>query len=137
MRFFLAWCGVSLLSVLSARAADAPPAKVLRPEEQVRARIIERKLEDWKIKKVTFDDVTLDEALAFFKAEAKKLDPEQRGLNFVVSPAAQAASAEGRVTLTLDEVPVAVALKYTVEMLRLTYRVDPFVIMIEKSAAAP
>lgn len=130
-------CAAAILSVRGAVAADPAPARTLRPEEQVRARIIERKLEDWKIKKVQFDEVTLDEALAFFKAEAKRLDPEQKGLNFVVSPAAQSAAAEGRVTLTLDEVPIAVALKYTVEMLRLAYRVDPFVVMIDRPAPGP
>ena len=109
----------------------------MRPDEQARVRIVERKLEDWKIKKVVFDEATLDEALAFFKAEAKKLDPEQKGLNIVVSPAAQEAATDGRVTLTLDEVPISVALKYTVEMLRLAYRVDPFVIMIDKAATGP
>lgn len=122
---------------LTASGADAPPVKPMRPDEQARVRIVERKLEDWKIKKVVFDEATLDEALAFFKAEAKKLDPEQKGLNIVVSAAAQAMAADGRVTLTLDEVPISVALKYTVEMLRLTYRVDPFVIMIDKPAPGP
>lgn len=137
MRLIFVACAVAILLVRGASAADAPPARTLRPEEQVRARIIERKLEDWKIKKVAFNEATLDEALAFFKAEAKRLDPEQKGLNFVVSPAAQSASADGRVTLTLDEVPISVALKYTVEMLRLTYRVDPFVVMIDRAAAGP
>lgn len=112
----------------------APPAKSAPPDGQVRSRIIERKLEDWKIKKVAFDEATLDEALAFFKTEARKLDPEKKGVNFVVTPAARAAAGDGKVSLTLDDVPLAVALKYTVEALRLAYRVDPFVIMIDKPA---
>lgn len=129
LRFFV--FGLFLISI-QAFAAEAPLARQARPEEQSRVRIVERKLEEWKIKKVAFDEAALDDVLAFFKAEAKKLDPEQKGLNFVVSPAARAAATDGRVTLALDGVPIAVALKYTVEMLHLVYRVDPFVIMIDK-----
>lgn len=124
------------LMALSASAAEAPPAKPLRPDEQVRARIVERKLEDWRVKKVAFDEATVDEALAFFKAEAKKVDPEGKGLNFVLSPGAQATAAEGRITLTLDEVPLGIALRYSLEMIGLEYRVEPFVVMIDKRRAA-
>lgn len=121
------------LYLLVFSAAGATPDK--SGASEVRSRIIERKLEDWKIKKVAFDEATLDEALSFFKTEAKNLDPEKKGVNFVVTPAARAEAGDGKVSLTLDDVPMAVALKYTVEMLHLTYRVDPFVIMIDKPAA--
>jgi hypothetical protein len=109
-----------------------PPARKARPDELVRVRVAERKLEEWKIKKVEFSEATLEDALAFFKAEAKKLDPEKKGLNFVVSPAA---AAQSKITLALDEVPIGVALRYAVEMLHLEYRVEPFVIVIDKPAA--
>lgn len=114
--------------------AASPPARKWRPDEQARIRVVERKLEDWKLKKVVFAEATLDEALAFFKAQAKTLDPEQKGLNFMVSPATSAA-AQAKVTLSLDEVPISVALRYTVDMLRLEYRVEPFVIVIDTPAA--
>jgi hypothetical protein len=125
----------AVLIVAAAGAGEAPPLKRAKSEDAARVLIVERKLEDWRIKKVIFSEAGLDDAVAFFKAEAKKADPEQKGLNFVVSPAASAAAAGGKITLALDDVPLAVALRYAVETIGLEYRVEPFVILIDKPAA--
>lgn len=125
---------VLLGALLLAGAAGAPPRKPVLPEDAVRVRITERKLEEWKIQKVEFREATIDQVLDFLKSEARKLDPEQRGLNFVLSPAAATGA---KVTLTLDEVPFGVALRYAVEAAGLEFRVEPFVIVIDKPPAAP
>ncbi len=60
--------------------------------------------------KLDFRDATLSEALDFLREKSAALDPERKGVNLVLMPAAKGGAPQ--ITLSLSEVPLSEALRY-------------------------
>lgn len=110
------------------------------------------KLKTIVIPSVKFDDVSLEEAVDFFRQQSvhldtAELDPGRKGVNFVIRkprlvPASEAASGEAPATAGVDigsvriaelhlrNVPLAVALKYVCDATRCRFKVDDFAVTL-------
>jgi hypothetical protein len=90
------------------------------------------KLTAIKLKAITlsldFNNATIDEAVNFLHVEAKRLDPERAGFNFVISP--DAARAAKPVTLALNGVSFEQALQSVCGLAGVKYVVEDRVIRI-------
>ena len=80
----------------------------------------------------------MEEALEYFRVKSRELDtrsvqPAEKGVSFVFK---KDAAASGKITLNLQEVSLAIALKYCVELAGLKYRVEPHGIVIASSFGA-
>ena len=52
-----------------------------------------------------FTNATIEEATNFLSVESKRLDPEHKGVNFVIQP--EASTTAKPVSITLNNVPAA------------------------------
>lgn len=75
-----------------------------------------------------FNNATIEEATNFLSIESKRLDPEHKGVNFVIQP--EASSTAKPVTLTLNNVPLAEALRYVCQLANVKNKVQEFAISI-------
>ena len=108
---------------------------------------MEEKLNNIVIDRVNFDESSIEDAINFLQAKAKELDPEGRGLNFVLktTSATVAAPSDGqasgdqvtiesidtrRITLNLENLPLAAVLDLIAKQADLIYRVEEYAILI-------
>ncbi|MCB1097640.1 MAG: hypothetical protein KDN22_18855 [Verrucomicrobiae bacterium] len=78
---------------------------------------------------VQFDDATLGEVVDYFRTKSRELDtttsdPEKKGINFIVS-----ADSAKKITLSLQNVPLVVAMKAATDLAGIRYRVEPFAVV--------
>ena len=73
---------------------------------------------------LSFTKASLDDAARFLNEESKRLDPGHRGINFIFMPGV--ADAAKPVTLTLDNVPMAVALRYICQLANVKCKVQEY-----------
>ena len=113
--------------------------------------MIENKLKHIIIPHVEFQDTPLKDALAFLLEKSVELDvaeptPSKKGINFVLPAGStgyrapvgggfdDAKSGEGvgdiGITLKLSNVPLVTALKYTVSLAQLKYKVEPHAVVV-------
>lgn len=86
------------------------------------------KLAKLRLPSIVFDQVSLQEALEFLKVRARDVDPERKGIDFVMAlPAAQAAAT---LSLNLTDVPVEEVLRYATDLTGCGYRVEEFAVRI-------
>lgn len=82
-----------------------------------------------------FRNTKLDDAIAFLRAKSKELDPDGKGVNFVVKKGVET---EAEISLRLSNVPLDDAVRYIVELAQAAYSVEDQTIVIHpKSAGAP
>ncbi len=111
---------------------------------------IESKLKDIILPSVEFQDTPLREALNFLQEKSIELDlveqdPNKKGINLVlqatgmgVSPSTEGGGfgagtndvGDAGITLKLSDVPLVTALKYTVSLAQLKYKVEPHAVLI-------
>jgi len=91
---------------------------------------IDRKLQTIIIPQVRFDDISLPEAIEFLRQKAVALDPDKTGFNVVIHVPKDDPALQSKVTLSLSNVPVGVALDYTTRMAKLRFKVDAFAVVI-------
>lgn len=118
----------------------------------VGSQAIEYKLKNIIIDNIDFDDTTVEEAIDFLRLRSRELDtfeldPNKRGLNFVIRKAriegAVDAELDADAGLTGDEpgtarvkqlklsnVPLATVLQYICEQARLRYKIDDFAVTL-------
>ena len=90
--------------------------------QQTGSASITQKLRSIIFPKVEFDGATLDEVVELLRVRSRDLDPEGKGISFVVSVPPEARSKP--ISLTLSEVPMEEVLRYVGEMCGVTYKVD-------------
>jgi general secretion pathway protein D len=87
---------------------------------------------DQKLKNIflslDFNNATIEEATNFLSIESKRLDPDHKGVNFVIQP--EASTTAKPVTLTLNNVPLGEALRYVCQLANVKYKVQEFAISI-------
>ncbi|MCE0521427.1 MAG: hypothetical protein LV480_00775 [Methylacidiphilales bacterium] len=87
---------------------------------------------DQKLKEIflslNFTNATIEEATNYLSIESKRLDPEHKGINFVIQPAASTSAKP--VTLTLNNVPLGEALRYVCQLANVKFKVQEYAISI-------
>ena len=87
---------------------------------------------DQKLKNIylslDFNNATIEEATNFLSVESSRLDPDHKGVNFVIEPLASTTAKP--VTLTLNNVPLGEALRYVCQLANVKYKVQDYAISI-------
>jgi len=83
--------------------------------------------------KIDFRDSSLREAVEFLVAKSKALDPEQKGVNVVLTDEGKASDV--KITLSLANVPLSEVLRYVAALAGLDLREDEFAIFIGQAQA--
>ncbi|RBP48220.1 beta-lactamase regulating signal transducer with metallopeptidase domain [Roseimicrobium gellanilyticum] len=82
------------------------------------------------IPSVEFKDATLKEAVEFFRVKGRAHDSSGKGVNITLS--ADAADSTVRLTLSLKDVPLSEALRYTAELSNMELTADEFTLFLKK-----
>ncbi len=77
---------------------------------------------------LNFDNASIESATSFLSGESKRLDPSHKGINFIIQPAAS--SSAKPISLTLNNVPLEVALRYVCQLANVKYKVQDYAISI-------
>jgi general secretion pathway protein D len=98
------------------------------------------KLESIIIPELNFTDVDVADAVRFLNEQSKALDPERKGINFVLkaNPTTSAASAgneapppiQRSITLNLRQVPLIEVLNFIKNLTNLQYKVEEYAVFI-------
>jgi hypothetical protein len=80
-----------------------------------------RRASEIMMPKVEFDATELGQAIDDLRAASRQLDPKMEGLNLILGHGVDPAT---KVTLSLQNVPVAKVLKYVADFARLDMRID-------------
>jgi general secretion pathway protein D len=98
------------------------------------------KLESIIIPELNFTDVDVADAVRFLNEQSKALDPERKGINFVLkaNPTTSAASAgneapppiQRSITLNLRQVPLLEVLNFIKNLTNLQYKVEEYAVFI-------
>jgi general secretion pathway protein D len=75
-----------------------------------------------------FNNATIEEATNFLSIESKRLDPDHKGVNFIIQP--EASSTAKPVSVTLNNVPLGEALRYVCQLANVKYKVQDYAISI-------
>jgi len=75
-----------------------------------------------------FNNATIEEATNFLSIESKRLDPDHKGVNFIIQP--EASTTAKPVSLTLNNVPLGEALRYVCQLANVKYKVQDYAISI-------
>lgn len=89
---------------------------------------IQQKLRSLKIARIDFSGAALDEVVEYLRVRSRDLDPEKKGIDFVVSvPADYSAPL---ISLNLSEVPLEDVVRYVTQMANLTFRVEDYAVRL-------
>jgi general secretion pathway protein D len=109
---------------------------------------LEEKLNNIIIDRINFDEASVEEAVTFLQAKAQELDPEGQGLNFVLKTTMATVSQPGegqpgageqvsietidarRITLNLENLPLAAVLDLIAKQADLIYKVEEFAVVV-------
>lgn len=75
-----------------------------------------------------FNNATIEEATNFLSIESRRLDPNKKGVNFIIQP--EASTSAKPVTITLNNVPLGEALRYVCQLANVKYKVQDYAISI-------
>jgi general secretion pathway protein D len=75
-----------------------------------------------------FHDATIEEATNYLSIESKRLDPNKKGVNFIIQP--EASTTAKPVTITLNNVPLGEALRYVCQLAGVKFKVQDYAISI-------
>jgi general secretion pathway protein D len=75
-----------------------------------------------------FTNATIEEATSFLSVESQRLDPDHKGINFIIQP--EASNTAKPVTLALNNVPLGEALRYVCQLANVKYKVQDYAISI-------
>ncbi|MEI9898235.1 MAG: LptA/OstA family protein [Chthoniobacter sp.] len=102
-----------------AKSAAAPgAAPIVAPAESAAL----QKAEKIIIPKIETREATLPEMLDFLHAKAIEFDPEKTGVNIVLQPGTES---DARITVSLTNIPLSEALRYTASLANLQVRAEP------------
>lgn len=78
---------------------------------------------------LNFDSgTTIEQATNFLSVESKRLDPNHKGVNFIIQP--NASTQAKPIALTLNNVPLSEALRYVCQLANVKYKVQDYAISI-------
>ena len=88
---------------------------------------LDQKLKDIYLS-LDFNNATIEEATNFLSIESKRLDPDKKGVNFIIQP--EASTSAKPVALTLNNVPLGEALRYVCQLANVKFKVQDYAISI-------
>jgi general secretion pathway protein D len=88
---------------------------------------LDQKLKDIYLS-LDFNNATIEEATNFLSIESKRLDPDHKGVNFIIQP--EASTSAKPVSITLNNVPLGEALRYVCQLANVKYKVQDYAISI-------
>ena len=88
---------------------------------------LDQKLKDIYLS-LDFNNATIEEATNFLSIESKRLDPEKKGVNFIIQP--EASTSAKPVSITLNNVPLGEALRYVCQLANVKFKVQDYAISI-------
>ncbi len=86
------------------------------------------KLRDLKIQRIDFTGATLEEVIEYLRVRSRDVDPDQRGIDFVMSVPTD--TPKRSISLNLIDVPIVEVLRYATEVAGVGYRVEEFAVRI-------
>ncbi|HYF36305.1 MAG TPA: Amuc_1098 family type IV pilus outer membrane protein, partial [Prosthecobacter sp.] len=89
---------------------------------------ITRKLRDLKISRIDFSGASLEEVVEYLRVRSRDLDPDGRGIDFVVSVSPD--TPRQPVTLNLSNVPIDEVLRYVGQIAGVRHRVEEYAVRI-------
>ncbi len=92
--------------------------------------VTKRNLETIIIPQVQLQDVSFPEAIEYIRQKALASDPAKKGFNIVLQVPKDHPGLQAKVTLSLVNVPVGVALDYATRVVNLQYKADAFAVVI-------
>jgi hypothetical protein len=122
------WLLLGLVLTASSVAFSLPCQAQTTPSG--RAVLIQRKLEKIEVPTLQLKDSTLQESVEFLQQKSRALDPDQKGINFVINLPADHPARKTRVNLDMRNIPLGAALEYVLSPANLTYRVDSHAVVI-------
>lgn len=94
---------------------------------------ITTKLQTILLPRVQFRGVSIEQALEFLRVKSREFDTlDKTGVQFILRPGVTKA---GRISLDLKDVPLIEALRYCTELAGLTYKVEPYAVVIGAAKA--
>lgn len=89
---------------------------------------IVEKLRNYRMPKVEFQQATIVEILELLRLRSRDLDPQGKGVDFVLNVPDD--SRQRQITLTLTDVPLEEVLRYVCEAASVSYRIEEHAVMI-------
>ena len=83
---------------------------------------LQKKLRELKVPHVEFVNAGLDEVVGYLRIASRNVDPEGRGVDFIVNLEPEARNRQ--ISLTLNQVPLEDLVRYVTEMAGITYRLE-------------
>jgi hypothetical protein len=113
---------------------------ILQQRRSDTSAMLRRKLDGVVIPRVNFKDALVESSLDFLREETRRLDPEKKGINFVLTIPEEIR--KRKITLDLVDVSAGDLLKYISEVGGFRYRVERRAVIVysedsAKPAAAP
>ncbi len=71
---------------------------------------------------------TIEQATSFLTIESRKIDPEHKGINFIIQP--EASTSAKTISLSLNNVPMDEALRYICQLAGVKYKIQDYAISI-------
>jgi len=98
---------------------------------------IVQKLQNYRLPSIEFQGATVPEVIELLRLRSRDLDPEGRGIDFVLNIPDDLKSAQ--ISLSLKDIPMEEVLRYVTGMAGVAYRVEPRAVVLtslsEKDAA--
>lgn len=96
-----------------------------------------QRLTSYQMPNVEFQGATIDEVVELLRIRSRDLDPQGKGVDFVIS--LDDSSRKTAISLTMQNVPMDEVLRYVTQMAGVSYRVEPHAVVItsigEKNSA--
>jgi general secretion pathway protein D len=89
---------------------------------------IDQKLSSIFIPSIDFTGASIEDATGFLSSESKRLDPEHKGVNFIIQP--EASTSAKPITLQLNNVPLSEALRYICQLAGVKDKIEDYAISI-------
>lgn len=144
VRYVTGLAGLKLRVEPNALVLEAPPATasgdaktpttlavptIVAPDESAAL----KKAEKIIFPKIETREATLPEMLDFLRAKAIELDPDKTGVNIVLQPGTES---DARITVSLTNIPLIEALRYTAGLANLEVRAEPNALILAPPAKA-
>lgn len=121
-------CAISLALAIVPAGAGSKKAKPKKPVV-VHDKAMMATLRSIVIKHIELEDVTPSAVFKLLRMESKNADPKGKGVNFIITGGVDKTGQ--RVTLTMDDVPLAYLIRYVCMAAGLDYVAEKYAVVIK------
>ncbi len=115
-------------TALTAKLASEAPAEANATARKTGKESIADKLKQIRIAKIDFSGATLEEVIEYLRVRSRDIDPEGRGVDFVLNLGGEIANKS--ISLNLVDVPLEEVLRYAADAAGVNYRVEEFAVRL-------